>query len=376
VEIEHDADGQPTGIFREHAPVPVLEFTTFRDVPRFTHEHRVHGLRIAMARALSVGTTSVYEAHGVAPEVQRVYRQLHEAGELTVRAHLVLSPTWSTAAEGIQTLERWMPFANGRRGSGDDRLRLGGIFLGLGHPSDVTRILFDGLPYTAWGGFVEQEFEVDDFRALCLAAAANRVRINTLVNDAATLGTVLDVLEGVDRIHPIRDLRPVLEHVRDAGMEEIRRMRDLGAIATTQPSAYIWKSGAVFLAAGGDPDRLCPHADLDAGRLPWALSTDNKPYSTLWALAAAVDRRDRGGQVLGERQRVTAERGLRALTMDAARLTFEEAVKGSIEPGKLADLAVLEADLTKARPDEIRELPVPMTIVGGRVVHEPAPGLG
>jgi hypothetical protein len=115
---------------------------------------------------------------------------------------------------------------------------------------------------------------------------------------------------------------------------------------------------------------------LDAGRLPWALSTDNKPYSTLWALAAAVDRRDRGGQVLGERQRVTAERGLRALTMDAARLTFEEAVKGSIEPGKLADLAVLEADLTKARPDEIRELPVPMTIVGGRVVHEPAPGLG
>ena len=79
VEIEKDPAGEPTGIFREHAPVPVLEFTTFRDVPRFTHEHRVRGLKIAMARALSAGTTSVYEAHGVAPEVQRVYRELHEA---------------------------------------------------------------------------------------------------------------------------------------------------------------------------------------------------------------------------------------------------------------------------------------------------------
>ena len=375
VAIEHDADGEPTGIFREHAHVPVLEFTTFAGVPRFTHEHRVRGLRTAMARALSAGTTSVYEAHGVAPEVQRVYRQLHEAGEMTVRAHLVLSPTWGTAAEGIEAIERWLPFASGRHGTGDAWLRFGGVFLGLGHPNDVTRILFDGLPYTAWGGFVEAEFEERDFHDLCLAAAANRVRINTLVNDATTLATVLDVLEAVDRVHPIRDLRPVLEHLRDASPQAIRRMRDLGAIATTQPSAYIWKSGSAYLAAGGDPERLCPHVDFDAEGLPWALSTDNKPYSALWALAAAVERRDRGGQVLGEGQRVTVERALRALTLDAARLTFEEDDKGSIEAGKLADLAVLDRPIFECAPDEVRTLPVPLTTVGGRVVHEVAGGL-
>ena len=374
VEIEHDAAGEPTGIFREHAPVPVLEFTTFRDVPRFTHEHRVRGLKTAMARALSAGTTGVYEAHGVAPEVQRVYRQLHESGEQTVRTHIVLSPTWTSAEEGVDLLERWLPFAAGR-GTGDHWLRFGGVFLGLGHPNDVTRILYDGLPYTAWAGFVEAEYAEDDFRALCRAAAANQVRINTLTNDSKTLATVLDVLEEVDREFPIRALRPVLEHIREADPATIRRMRDLGAFATTQPSAYIWKSGAAFAAAGGDADRLCPHVDFDAEGLPWALSTDNKPYSALWALAAAVERKDRGGMILGVGQAVTPLRALRALTVDAARLTFDEARRGSIEAGKLADLAVLDADILAATPDEIRSLPVPMTIVGGRVLHEAGPGL-
>jgi predicted amidohydrolase YtcJ len=375
VEIERDAEGEPTGVFREHAPVPVLEFTTFRDIPRFTHEHRVRGLKLAMAKANSAGTTSVYEAHGVAPEVQRVYRQLHEAGELTVRAHLVLSPTWGSVEEGVDLLEQWLAFAAGR-GTGDAWLRFGGVFLGLGHPTDVSRILYEALPYTAWAGFVEAEYDADDFRTLCRAAAANQVRINTLANDARVLATILDVLEAVDREAPIRGLRPVLEHIREADGSAIRRMRALGAIATTQPSAYIWKSGAAFAAAGGNGELLCPHVDFDAAGLPWALSTDNKPYSALWALAAAVERRDRGGMVLGERQRVSPLRGLRALTIDAARLTFEEERKGSIERGKVADLAVLDADILAASPEEIRALPVPMTIAGGRVVHEPAPGLG
>jgi predicted amidohydrolase YtcJ len=275
----------------------------------------------------------------------------------------------------VDLMERWLPFASGR-GTGDDRLRFGGVFLGLGHPSDVTRILYEALPYTAWAGFVEQEYAEDDFRTLCRAAAANRIRINTLANDAKVLATVLDILEAVDREFPVRDLRPVLEHIREADPAAIRRMRALGAIATTQPSAYVWKSGAAFLAAGGNDDRLCPHVDFDAEGLAWALSTDNKPYSSLWALAAAVERRDRGGQVLGERQRVSPLRALRALTIDAARLTFEEDRKGSIEAGKLADVAVLDADILAIPPDEIRNLPVPMTIVGGRVVHEPGPGLG
>jgi predicted amidohydrolase YtcJ len=375
VEIERDAGGEPNGIFREHIPVPVLEFTTFRDIPRFSHDDRVRALKTAMARALSAGTTSVYEAHGVAPEVQRVYRQVHDAGEQTVRAHLVMSPTWGSVEEGADLLERWLAFASGR-GSGDDWLRFGGVFLGLGHPNDVTRILYEGLPYTGWAGFVEREYVEEDFRTLCRAAAANRVRIHTLANDAKVVGTVLDVLEAVDREFPIRDSRPVLEHIREADPSAIRRMRDIGAIATTQPSAYLWKSGAAYVAAGGNGDRLCPHVDFDAGGLPWALSTDNKPYSTLWALAAAVERRDRGGDFIGERQRVTPLRALRALTLDSARLTFEEHQKGSIEAGKLADLAVLDADILSISPDEIRNLAVPMTIVGGRVVHEPAPGLG
>ena len=99
------------------------------------------------------------------------------------------------------------------------------------------------------------------------------------------------------------------------------------------------------------------------------------PYAPL-PVPFAVERADRGGAVLGASQAVTVERALRALTLDAARLTFEEGSKGSLAAGKLADLAVLDADPTTITPDEIRSLPVPMTIVGGRVVHESGPGLG
>ena len=370
VEIERDpSTGEPTGVFREHASVPVLEFTLFRDIPRFTHEHRLRGLRVAMARYHSAGTTSVYEAHGVAPEVQRAFVDLHEAGELTMRSHLVHSPVWRTVSEAERIMEDWLPHAAGR-GAGDAMLRFGGVFLRLGEPGDVTRILLDGLPYTGWAGFVEQEFERNDFLALVRAATRHRIRVNALVFDQALLDDVTEVLDEVDPERPVASLRPVLEHIRTASPAALERMARLNVIATTQPAAYVWKSGGAWVDGGGDPDRLVPHVDLDAAGVRFALSTDNKPFSSLWALSASVERRDRvSGRVLGPGQALTPLRALRALTADAAHLTFEEDIKGSLEPGKYADLAVLGEDLLTVDPGRIRDIEVELTLVGGRVVH-------
>ena len=91
VEIVKDARGEPTGVFLERNFVPVLEYTLFRDLPRFTYEDRVASVRLG-ARAYSVaGTTATFEGHGLTPAVTRAYGDVHAAGELPLRMHTPLS---------------------------------------------------------------------------------------------------------------------------------------------------------------------------------------------------------------------------------------------------------------------------------------------
>src|SRR5438445_4362677 len=153
VEIVKDAAGEPTGVFVEHNAIQVLEFTLMRVVPRFTHADRLRALRESQRRYAMRGVTAVYEGHGIAPEVLRVYRETHAAGALALRCTLALSPTWAAgeAARAMADLASWA----GGRGLGDARLRVGGICLHYGGAAEVARILHASQPYTGWAGFGE-----------------------------------------------------------------------------------------------------------------------------------------------------------------------------------------------------------------------------
>jgi predicted amidohydrolase YtcJ len=94
------------------------------------------------------------------------------------------------------------------------------------------------------------------------------------------------------------------------------------------------------------------------------------PYSPLWALYHFVTRDTISGGVLGPDQRISRQEALRVETINNAYLTFEEAIKGSIEPGKLADLVVLPEDILTCPDKHIQQMRVQMTMVGGRVVYE------
>ncbi len=152
IEIVKDAAGEPTGLFVEHNLIQVIEFTLMQGAPRFTHDDRVRALRESLSRYAARGVTAVYEGHGIAPEVLRVYRETHEARRLSLRCTLALSPTWNTLAEAERAIPEIAAWAGGR-GTGDDRLRLAGICLHYGGDADVARILHAEQPYTAWAGF-------------------------------------------------------------------------------------------------------------------------------------------------------------------------------------------------------------------------------
>lgn len=371
VAIERDpATGELTGAFRETYPIPILELTLFRCVPRFTHQDRVRGIRHAMALHAASGTTSIYEGHGVAPEVIRAYHDLWQSGEQTVRAALVLSPTWSTPDEAERTLTDWLPYAAGR-GFGDDRLRIGGVFVPLGGHPDVARAARAALPYTAWAGFVNNAYSPAEFREYAALVLKHGHRLNTTVGE--DLDAVLDILEPLAAETSLSDRQLVLEHLRIVSPAAIERMKRLRAVVTTQPASYIWKSGPEALARVGDGEQILPHrALLDAG-LPFVLSTDNKPYQMMFAFWAALVRTARDtGEVIGPGQVVTREEALRAMTLDAARITFEEDRKGSIAPGKLADLVVWAQDPLTAPLDALPDLSADLTMIGGQIVHHTA----
>jgi predicted amidohydrolase YtcJ len=373
VEIERDADGEPTGRLLEHYPITVLELTLMRAAPRFTPELRLRALRESQRLYLAAGVTGIYEGHGVAPEVLDLYRHLHERGELWVRSYLALGGTWDDDAAAARAFAAWEPLAGGA-GSGDAWLRIGGVFLAPERAAPVAGALRAALPYTGWAGFIEDHYSPDQYHARALLAARHGLRVSTIVSGGAA--PILDVWEAVDRAVPLAGRRWVMVHGRVLPPDLLPRIRRLGAVVTTVPSIHVYRDGRRVVERGVDPDHLLPHRALEDAGIAWALSTDNNPYPmlrTIWQAVARVERET--GQVVGPRQRLTRTQALRAATWAGAYCCFAETERGSLEPGKLADLIVLAGDPLTVPDDALPDLQVELTLVGGRVAHSAGDGL-
>jgi predicted amidohydrolase YtcJ len=371
IEILRDAAGEPTGVFVEHNAVQVLEMTLLREVPRFTHAQRRTALAESQRVYASRGVTAVYEGHGIAPEVLAVYREARERGTLRLRATLAVSPTWEGPVEGAQALPDLAAWA-GSRGLGDEWLRVAGICLHYGGDPEVARLLHEAQPYTGWAGFVESANTREAYAVQARLAARHGLRVNTLVTRC--LADVLGVWEEIAATTPIAPMRWVLVHLNDATPEQLERIRRLGAVATTNPISYLWRSGAAEAGTlGAGAARLLPHRSLARLRIPFGLATDNKPANIWLAFNAAVDRRDMAsGEVVGADERLTRGQALAALTTGGARLTFAEKRRGRLAPGYAADLAVLEHDPLTAPLEALARQVARLTMVGGDVIWNDA----
>src|SRR5947208_9788275 len=290
IQIERDSTGEPTGIFVEQTYIPVVELSLMAAAPRFTHEDRGRGLLESMRIYNAAGTTSVVEGHGVADEVLRVYDEAAARGELTVRAHLALSPSWGAAnATTIEArLAAWKPRIAGR-GGGDAFLRVAGLVAET-NPSPDGSVRARAMPYTGWAGFsYDAALPREQLRAVLLAAAREDIRI-------LSMGTgLLDLYEDVNRAVPIRDRRWVIEHIGILTADEIGRIRDLGIVLTTHTNRYLYKEGDLSRAQVGPAaeDTIVPLRRLKAAGVHVALATDNVPPSLflpVWQAVARVGR--------------------------------------------------------------------------------------
>ena len=257
-----------------------------------------------------------------------------------------------------------------------NRVRLGGIKFWLDGSLDTAWFT---QPYTtnppgktgSYSGFRQIPDEVVD-------AAFDRfwpteMQIHLHMNGDAAADQALSAIGKAVRKHGMRDARPVFVHATWLRADQIERMKTYGAIPSFLPSGIVPGGDGVLRLWG--PQRaagsVAARTFLRAG-LPFTFSHDAPVSPQPWILAlvdAGTNRTSSSGQVIGPDERISPYDGLRAVTAMAAYQLKEEKAKGTLEPGKLADLVILEKNPLKVEPTTIKDIVVVETIKEGRTVY-------
>jgi len=374
VKIETDANGDPTGVFVEREMAPVAELIWFRQAAAFMPADRLRALPQSARAYHAFGTTSVFEGHGAATELLRTYKQAERGGTLTMRTALAFSPNWQ-AAGGAPLgpfVEAWAGWL-GEPGFGNDWLKMSGLYVHVGREA-ADDLRARAAPYTGWAGFNSNHgLPRDQAKELLLQCAANDIR-------AVMIGSSnLDLYDEVDREIPLKGRRWVISHISTISPRDIERIVRMGLVLTTHTNNYLYK-GLHAQAQRLPPERhgeIVPlRSLLDAG-VKVSLATDNVPVSPflpIWQTVARTSYRSK--ERVAPAEALSRANALRCATANGAYLTFDEHKKGSLETGKLADLAVLSADPLTTEESSIAGIRSLMTMVGGRIVHETPNWLG
>jgi predicted amidohydrolase YtcJ len=333
-----------------------------------------------------IGITSVVERN-TNVDGYRSYEKLKASGELTVRAEVTIGLGSHNSLEAAEKYIRGLPI---KYRDGDDWVRVGplkigvdgGILYGTAYmrePYGPTANQFYGFEDPAHRGTLS--LTADKVEYLILAGHKLGWQMCSHVTGDAGVDMVLDALEHINREYPVKDRRYNLIHAYFPNSSAVRRAADLGVCVDTQP-AWFYKDGDALADALG-ADRLSHFiglADWVAGGVPVAINSDHmfgvdpnkslNPYNPFLAMYTAVTRRTEGGRVMGIEQRVTREQALRMMTINAAYLTFDEKIKGSIETGKLGDFAILSDDPLKCEDERIKSIHSLLTVVGGKIVYQ------
>ena len=370
IKIVRDDNGVPTGLFLETNRTSLLEYTLFRNAPRFSYEDRLESVRLGSKIYSSFGTTSAYEAHGLTPEILSAYQEIDERGELSVRMSAALSLP-SSAMNRSQLndfLDEWAPSASGR-GMESENFRVSGVTIDHADPKTAAVIAKD-YPYAQWSGNFDQGLSNSEFVEVGIEAAKRKLRLNFLMARTPhhDVEGTLDMLEEIDKQAPIRDLRCVGFHLTNANAQQLRRIRDLGLIITITPTFFYSHTAGLHLDKLGQD--ACPIREvLDAG-IPVTLGTDNVPPSMFFTAWEALVRWDEVGQRhLGE-SRLDREEVLRMCCQSPHYINWEEDTRGVIAAGMTAECMVVDVNPLTCDIDMLRQLKPTLTMIDGRIVHD------
>ncbi|HZT37850.1 MAG TPA: amidohydrolase [Bryobacteraceae bacterium] len=380
-EIVKDANGEPNGILKNAQSL-------LRGLKRgtdFTEAEKLDALEQQLRRYVAAGITAVGD-RAVDQEQIKLYETLKAEGRLPLRAVLTWRPDANRPTEVIQ---REIEAANFRTNTGDSWLKFGTFKLTLDGGMTIGTA-YQRYPYGPFGKQLYGKTDPDDRGQLFIApeklVAVMRTardrgwQLTTHDQGGGAIDNFLDALEALDREKPIAPTRSHVMHASFQSPEAIARMKRMGVLADVQaPWLYLdgpalekvfgydgmkyfyplrsYIDAGIFIAAGSD--HMIGH-DKNSAVNPY------NPFLSLWT---EVTRLTTAGKVMHPEQRISRAEALKTHTIWAAYLQFAEKERGSIEPGKLADMVVIDRDYLTCPEAEIREIQPIITVIDGRVAY-------
>ncbi|MSR52961.1 MAG: amidohydrolase [Gemmataceae bacterium] len=386
VVVKDATTGEPTGMLRS-------AYGVLKGVPGDADDAKPADRRAAIKKLFAFynehGLTSVADRNGSKGDLD-LFRDMHKTGELSLRINM--SRGIGTGGTREQVAKRFddLPGADkkdGPTGAGDAWVRIG-----------PTKMFLDGgmLNGTAymrqpWPKGPTYQVTTDDYRGLLFI---KQEQLRMVVEEgvkrkwqmtAHTAGEggmdeLLDAYEFVDRITPIKDLRMCITHANFPSQRNLERCKKLGVVADVQP-AWLYKDGTTLLNVLGkervrwfQPFKSWLDYTVIGGGSDHMLRFDEikstNPWDPWLGIAVAVHRTTERGTEMFPEEALTREQAIRLYTINNAYITHEEKTKGSLEPGKLADLIVIDRDVLTCPTKDIAGTKVLRTIVGGKTVFE------
>lgn len=357
--VVRDASGEPTGVFKDNA-MGVVD----RVVPTAPPAMMDRALAGAMAYVNEQGVTAVHNM-GSWGELA-AFERAHAAGTMTTRIYAVVPlSSWKRLADTVKA-----------RGHGDDWVRIGGLkgFVDGSIGSHTAAMLepFTDAPNDR-GLMVNTEA---DLYAWTKAGDAAGLQVLVHAIGDRAIRTQLDIFERVARENGPRDRRFRIEHAQHIAPADMARFGSLGVIPSMQPYHAIDDGRWVDKVIGPERSKgTYAFKSLRDAKATLAFGSDwfVAPPTPLMGIYAAVTRRTLDEQRPGgwvPEQKITVEDALRAYTTGGAYAGFAEGTRGVIRKGMLADLTMIDKDLTRIAPETIRDAKVVRTIVNGKVVYE------
>jgi predicted amidohydrolase YtcJ len=368
IELDH-ATGELTGKLVERA-----QYLVRNAIPAYSYAQMKEGIVHAMRRAQRRGVTTIHDIV-TNSETVRAYQELMLEGRLPIRASLLLRILEAKIVpESLLNLGL-------KTGFGNDWLKIGGVKMSI--DGGITgRVAAFYEPYVddpCHCGLIRIPAEELDQTVDAYHRAGHRVCIHAIGDRAMDMA--LDAIEKAVTAVPRADHRHRVEHLGNwmITKERLQRIRRLEVLPVPNVPFlhFIWESLLDCMGPARLEASFAVKTLLESG-IPITSGSDGPGYwpaDPLRDMGTSVSRRIWSGATVGPDQAISAVEALRMFTINAAYNGFDERIKGSIEPGKLADLAVLAQDPLVVAPERIKDIPVDMTIVDGRIafVHESAP---
>jgi predicted amidohydrolase YtcJ len=361
--IVRDKQGNPTGALKDAA-----EDLLFKAVPPPSHDQRRHAIERALEHAASLGVTSVQHMNPDYADIA-IYSELLDEGKLTTRIY---------AAPLITQVDDQVKIGI-RRAFGGPYLRIGAVkAYSDGSLGSTTAYFFE--PYSDRPGnrglLSDEMHPISIMQDRMMRADAAGLQICTHAIGDAGISAILDIYAAIEKEHGSRDRRWRIEHSQHLAVKDFDRFAQLHVIASVQPYHAIddgrWAEGRI----GHDRASrtyafrtLLNHGVRLAFGTDWEVAPLN-PMLTLYAATtrATLDGKNPDGWF--PEQKLTIKEAIEAYTMGSAYAEFQESEKGSITPGKLADMVLLSDGVLSIDPVKIRDVKVFKTWVGGKLTYD------